>query len=152
MAASDPFKQRAYGQLVVAALEHLAVPSTIINIVEWIVERTPGDPEELVAAVRRTVTKGTHLGFINTLQRRYFLTATHSVHNDETSFVAAATAKRPLPVADTKEVLVAAHDDGPPAKRHRATRDGVAKERAVPPKKQLLLVKAKSKVLRNRKR
>lgn len=149
MADPDKSKKRAYGQLVVKALEDLAVPSTLTNIIEWVVNRTPGDPVELVQSVRNTIAKGITLGFIDALQRRYFLTSNRVWNDHDTSITIAAVQKRALEGPDRHQSMPVAEPeaDEPTAKRPRvAFREGSAK--ATP--KKLFITKNKKKKQRRR--
>lgn len=127
MADSDKYKTRADGQLVVKALEHLNAPSTLANIIEWIIGRTSGDPVELIHSVRRTLSKGLSLGFVDTLQRRYFLSSNQSWHDYDSSMTFASTTKRHLeaePTPPPPQSIVVDEPEGagggePSAKRPR---------------------------------
>lgn len=151
MAESDKYKTRAAGQLVVKALEQLAVPCTLTNIVEWIISRTPGDPVELVQMVRRTLSKGLTLGFVDALQRRYFLTSNRDWHDHDKTITFVSATKRSLEEGvkqqqSTADVEVVE----PPAKRSKSA--SVAFSDNLVTKRKLLVHKNKKQMKRKRQR
>lgn len=151
MADPNKHKNRAIGQLVAKALEHIAIPTTFTDIVEWIVCRTPGDPVELVHSVRQTLAKGLSLGFIDTLQRRYFLTSNKPWHDYDTSMKIALTNKRALEANTTNQSEAIASDPEaePSAKRSKLSPVSIAEDL---PRRKLLVNKNKKQLQRKRKK
>lgn len=139
MEESDKYKNRANGRLVVNALEHLAVPSTLSSIVDWIMTRTPGDPIEIVRSVRSALAKGLSHGFVDALQRKYFLTS-HTKWYEQGDEVIRSLAKRPheTVATETEEVKEVTADEPLPKRRLRIA---VSKSSSVTPKKMSVTIK-----------
>lgn len=137
MDPNNKHAKRANGRLVVKALEHLAVPSTLTAIVEWILCRTSADPVELIQSVRSTISHGLSLGFVDALQRKYYLTS-HEFLSDCDDEVVVNPAKRPHPPEEVAEAE-------PPLKRRRL----IVKENSPPERRTKKLTKKTNATRRN---